>query len=171
MMSLWCHQMCMNEKVNQGPLYDINVWCNRSFKTKLHPVIVRQYSHLTNFLLAFPWRPHGPGHYTQSGWQYSSSSMICHPEHCIIQFDNLRNWHHIHSLKLHLCMQYGVIFSINVCLSTCKDLPFTSFQRSHSDSHLLKAWFVNVIQKVHLLNCVDGNWEYSVSSKTTHAGG
>ena len=46
MMSLWCHQMCMNGKVNQGPLYDINVWCNRSFKTKLHPIIVRQYSHL-----------------------------------------------------------------------------------------------------------------------------
>ena len=47
-----------------------------------------------------------------------------------ILFDNLRNQHHIHSVKLHLCMQYGVIFSINVCLSTCKDLPFTSFQRS-----------------------------------------
>ena len=31
--------MCINEKVNQGPLYDINVWCNRSFKTKLHPII------------------------------------------------------------------------------------------------------------------------------------
>ena len=46
MMSSWCHQMCMNEKVDQGPLYDINVWCNRSFKTKLHPIIVRQYSHL-----------------------------------------------------------------------------------------------------------------------------
>ena len=36
----------MNEKIIQGPLYDINVWCNRSFKTKLHPIIVRQYSHL-----------------------------------------------------------------------------------------------------------------------------
>ena len=47
MTSSWCHQMCMNEKVNQGPLYDINVWCNRSFKTKLHPIIVRQYSHLS----------------------------------------------------------------------------------------------------------------------------
>ena len=46
MTSSWCHQMCVNEKVNQGPLYDINVWFNRSFKTKLHPIIVRQYSHL-----------------------------------------------------------------------------------------------------------------------------
>ena len=46
MTSLWCHQMCMNGKVNQGPLFDINVWCNRSWKTKLHSMIVRQYSHL-----------------------------------------------------------------------------------------------------------------------------
>ena len=51
MMSSCCHQMCMNEKVNQGPLYDINVWCNRSFKTKLHPIIVRQYSYLNPILL------------------------------------------------------------------------------------------------------------------------
>ena len=46
MTSLWCHQMCMNEKVNQGPLYDIDVWCNRSLETKLHPIVVRQYGHL-----------------------------------------------------------------------------------------------------------------------------
>ena len=45
MTSSWCHQMCMNGKVNQGPLFDISVWCNRSLKTKLHPMIVRQYSH------------------------------------------------------------------------------------------------------------------------------
>ena len=46
MTSSWCHQMCINGKVNQGPLFDISVWCNRSLKTKLHPMIVRQYSHL-----------------------------------------------------------------------------------------------------------------------------
>ena len=98
-------------------------------------------------------------------------------------------------------------YFFNKRLSTCKDLPFTSFQRSlmlsmflatfffckachfclhckvlsnmltyflvtsgysqsHSNSHLLNAQFVNVIQKVHLLNCVDGNREYSVSLKT-----
>ena len=35
------------------------------------------------------------------------------------------------SLKKTLsCMQYGVLFSINVCLLTYKDLPFTSFQQS-----------------------------------------
>ena len=39
MTSSWCYQMCMNGKVNQGPLYDINVWCNRSLETKLHPII------------------------------------------------------------------------------------------------------------------------------------
>ena len=33
----------MNGKANQGPLFDINVWCHRSVKTKLHPMIVRQY--------------------------------------------------------------------------------------------------------------------------------
>ena len=38
--------MYMNGKVNQGPLYDINVRCNRSLETKLHPVIVRQWGHL-----------------------------------------------------------------------------------------------------------------------------
>ena len=38
MMSSWFHQMYMNRKVNQGPLYDISVWCNTSFKTKLHPI-------------------------------------------------------------------------------------------------------------------------------------
>ena len=43
MMSSWCHQMRMNGKVNQGPLFDI-----RSLKTMLHPMIVRQYSHLSN---------------------------------------------------------------------------------------------------------------------------
>ena len=48
MMPSWCHQMCMNGKVNQGPLFDINVWCNRSLKTTLHPMKVRQYSHLKN---------------------------------------------------------------------------------------------------------------------------
>ena len=53
MTSSWCHQMCMNEKVNRGPLYDINVWCNRSFKTKLHPIIVRQYSHLKHLFLSY----------------------------------------------------------------------------------------------------------------------
>ena len=36
----------MNGKANQGPVFDINVWCNRSLKTKLHPMIVRQYTHL-----------------------------------------------------------------------------------------------------------------------------
>ena len=50
MMSSWNHQMCINGKENQGPLFDINVWCNRSLKTKLHPMIVRQYGHL-NMLL------------------------------------------------------------------------------------------------------------------------
>ena len=36
-----------------------------------------------------------------------------------------------HSLfETTMCMQYGVIFSITVCLSTCKDLLFTSFQRT-----------------------------------------
>ena len=33
----------MNGKVNEGQLFDINVWCNRSLKTKLHPMIVTQY--------------------------------------------------------------------------------------------------------------------------------
>ena len=37
MTSSWCHEMWMNGKVNQGPLFDISVWCNRSLKTKLHP--------------------------------------------------------------------------------------------------------------------------------------
>ena len=46
MMSWWCHEMYMNGKVNQGPLFDINVRCNRSLKTKLLLMIVRQYSHL-----------------------------------------------------------------------------------------------------------------------------
>ena len=46
MTSSWYHQMCMNWKVNQGSLFDISVWRNRSLKTKLHPMIVRQYSHL-----------------------------------------------------------------------------------------------------------------------------
>ena len=46
MTSSWCNQMCMNGKISQGPLNDINVWCNRSFKTKLYPIKVRQYSHL-----------------------------------------------------------------------------------------------------------------------------
>ena len=104
--------------------------------------------------------------------------------------------------------EYGVIFSINIiCLSTCKDLPFTSFQRSLMLSmflakfssvkhaifgyiakycqtcshiflshlgtvnhirihicymHALSMWY----KKVHLLNCVDGNREYSMSLKT-----
>ena len=39
--------MCMNGKVNQSPLFDINVRCNRLLKTKLHPMIVWQYSHLS----------------------------------------------------------------------------------------------------------------------------
>ena len=47
----------------------------------------------------------------------------------------------------------------------------SGYSQSHSNSHLLNAQFVNVIQKVHLLNCVDGNQGYSVSLKTTHAGG
>ena len=47
----------------------------------------------------------------------------------------------------------------------------SGYGQSHSNSHLLNARFVSVIQKVHLLNCVDGNREYSVSLKTTHAGG
>ena len=44
----------------------------------------------------------------------------------------------------------------------------SGYGQSHSNSHLLNARFVNVIQKVHLLNCVaiDGNREYSVSLKT-----
>ena len=42
--------MCMNGKVNQGPLFDINVSCSRSLKTKLHPMIVRQYSHLKSVI-------------------------------------------------------------------------------------------------------------------------
>ena len=46
MTSSWCHQMCMNGRVNQGSLFDISVWCKRSLKTKLHPMIVRQYSRL-----------------------------------------------------------------------------------------------------------------------------
>ena len=37
---VWCG------KENQGPLFDINVWCSRSLRTKLHPMIVTQYSHL-----------------------------------------------------------------------------------------------------------------------------
>ena len=37
---------------------------------------------------------------------------------------------------------------------------------NHIQIHMLNAQFVNVIQKVHLLNCVDGNREYSVSLKT-----
>ena len=49
MSSSWCHQMCMIGKVNQGPLFDISVWCNRSLKTKLHSMIVRQYSHLKEY--------------------------------------------------------------------------------------------------------------------------
>ena len=53
MTSLWCHQMCMNGKLNEVPLFDISVWCNRSFKTKLHPMIVRQYSHL-KYRFPFP---------------------------------------------------------------------------------------------------------------------
>ena len=48
MTSLWCHQMCMNGKANQGPLFKISVRYNRSLKTKLQPIIVRQYSHLTS---------------------------------------------------------------------------------------------------------------------------
>ena len=51
MTSSWCLQMCMNGKINQGPLYGINVWCNRSLKTKLYPIIVRQYSHLNSSLV------------------------------------------------------------------------------------------------------------------------
>ena len=46
----WHHRdvikCAMKRKVNQGPFFDINVWCNRSLKTKLHTLIVRQYSHL-----------------------------------------------------------------------------------------------------------------------------
>ena len=147
---------------------------------------------------------------------------------------NLRNRHHIHSLKLHLCMQcmglffnkllllvyyltpqvvaveaiqVGLVVRNNACWFTvhfistipnvihvfghvffCKACHFclhckwtvkhahiffvtSGLGQSHSDSHLLNGRFVNVIQKVHLLNCFDGNWEYSVSLKTTHAGG
>ena len=36
-------------------------------------------------------------------------------------------------------------------------LVTSGYGQSHSNSHLLNARFVNVIQKVHLLNCVDGN--------------
>ena len=42
----------------------------------------------------------------------------------------------------------------------------SGYSQLHLNSHLLNARFVNVIQKVHLLNCVDGNREYSVSLKT-----
>ena len=38
--------------------------------------------------------------------------------------------HHSHSLNLRVCKHYGVCFTINVCLLTYKDLPFTTFQRS-----------------------------------------
>ena len=42
----------------------------------------------------------------------------------------------------------------------------SGYGQSHSNSHLLNVRFVDVIQKVHLLNCVDGNREYSMSLKT-----
>ena len=51
--SSWCHQMCMNGKVNQGPLFDISVWCNRSLKTKLHLPIVRQYSQISHLKVVY----------------------------------------------------------------------------------------------------------------------
>ena len=53
------------------------------------------------------------------------SGVLCH-----MLFGNIRNPYHTHSLKLCLCMQYGICFSINISLLTYKDLPFISFQRS-----------------------------------------
>ena len=78
MTSSWCNQMCMNGKISQGPLNDINVWCNRSFKTKLYPIIVVQYSHLkwTEVLIEvlkypnlelYSWCSHKDHSYTRGG--------------------------------------------------------------------------------------------------------
>ena len=41
--------MHMNGKVNQGPVYDINVLFNRLSEKKLHPIIVRQCGHLNTY--------------------------------------------------------------------------------------------------------------------------